>query len=425
MAGQNSRTGRRYGNNEENAQAVALRTEEQPPRLPMPVGELSRDMALTPATWKLLTETVYPSAKTVNGIMQAVAYCKARNFDVMKRPVHVVPMWNSQLNREVETVWPGIGEFRTTAARTGQWAGTDDVVFGPTVTKGFKDSVERDGRNGKYVKTEEVAPFDFPLWAQVTVRKIVAGQVVAFVGPKVLFMETFSGRGGLNVPNAMWCKRPFGQLEKCAEAAALRRAFPEEIGEQYTAEEMEGREWTGHNGGPKLDDDAPAAEEAKPAAPTRDSSAEADRRRQRQERFVERTREGLKNVDPEGLERAWKDDAGLIEELDDDLHIQIVDIYNAARERLGMDIPLTDEDINAYKRQFREALKTKQTADELDAFIRTEGSNLDALPQDVQNELDVEIDEHRDIIATLDAQSDDGDGADPSDDTTTTGSEEE
>ena len=39
----------------------------------------------------------------------------------------------------------------------------------------------------------------------------------------------------------MWKKRPFGQLEKCAEALALRKAFPEAVGAQPTAEEMEGR----------------------------------------------------------------------------------------------------------------------------------------------------------------------------------------
>ena len=39
----------------------------------------------------------------------------------------------------------------------------------------------------------------------------------------------------------MWSNRPIGQLEKCAEAGALRRAFPEEIGNALTAEEMEGQ----------------------------------------------------------------------------------------------------------------------------------------------------------------------------------------
>src|SRR5258708_38102932 len=42
------------------------------------------------------------------------------------------------------------------------------------------------------------------------------------------------------MPNAMWKKRAFGQLEKCAEAMALRRAFPE-LGAAATADEMEGK----------------------------------------------------------------------------------------------------------------------------------------------------------------------------------------
>ena len=38
----------------------------------------------------------------------------------------------------------------------------------------------------------------------------------------------------------MWRKRPRGQLEKCAEAQALRKAFPERAGGP-TAEEMAGK----------------------------------------------------------------------------------------------------------------------------------------------------------------------------------------
>jgi len=62
------------------------------------------------------------------------------------------------------------------------------------------------------------------------------------------------------VPNDMWANRPVGQLEKCAEAGGLRRAFPEEIGNALTAEEMEGQH--------TLDGAAHAAEKPKPESVT-------------------------------------------------------------------------------------------------------------------------------------------------------------
>ena len=95
--------------------------------------------AIDRGRWQVLTESIFPSARSVDSIAMALNYCKARGLDVMKRPVNIVPMWNSDLRKEVETVWPGLAEVRITAHRTGQYAGIDECVFGPDVEESFRD----------------------------------------------------------------------------------------------------------------------------------------------------------------------------------------------------------------------------------------------------------------------------------------------
>ena len=216
---------------------MATKTElkaTSPPRLAISPVVL-KELGLDENTWRVLTDSIFPSAKTAEGVMLAVRYCQARGLDVLKRPVHVVPMWSKAQGREIESIWSGINEAQITAARTGQYAGIDAARFGPLITRTFAGHAKTN--NGWEDVSVEVT---FPEWAEVTVYRLVKDQRCAFT-ETVFWEETYSRAGGAStqVPTAMWIKRPRGQLLKCAKAASLRAAFPEEA--SYTAEEMEGK----------------------------------------------------------------------------------------------------------------------------------------------------------------------------------------
>jgi len=217
----------------------------QPPRLPYHVALKDR-FNIEPSGWKALVEAIYPAAKTVDAVVMALSYCKARGLDPFKRPVHIVPMWDSNAGPEgrggyVETIWPGISELRTTAFRTGNYAGSDEAEFGPMIEHSFHGRVQVWKNRQKEWQDKEVT-VKAPEWCRITVYRDLHGRLCKFVGPKVVWLEAYATIGKSELPNDMWQSRPEGQLEKCAEAAALRKAFPEELGNELTAEEMAGRQ---------------------------------------------------------------------------------------------------------------------------------------------------------------------------------------
>lgn len=229
-----------------------------PARLPMPSGATAR--GITPAQWRVLVDVIFPAAKSPESILMAVDYCVARKLDVLKKPVHIVPVWNSTLQREVETIWPGINEIQITAARTNAWAGMDSPRWGPTIRRVFKGN-----RKQKDGWKPEVIEVHYPEWCEITVYRLVGGQPRAFSEP-VFWEEAYSTIGGKTseLPTDMWARRPRGQLHKVAKAAALRAAFPEEA--EPCAEEMEGKviEAGGavieHEASPELSPPPPKAE---------------------------------------------------------------------------------------------------------------------------------------------------------------------
>lgn len=172
-----------------------------------------------------LKTSLYPGASD-QSVDMVLAYCQAAQLDPMTKPVHIVPVYDSKIRGMRDVVMPGVGLYRTIAARSG-CAGVSEPEFGPDVN-GVIGGVS----------------ITYPQWCRVSVkRRLQTGEIVEFVA-RELWIENYAQKGGQEksaAPNAMWTKRPYGQLAKCAEAQALRKAFPE-VGAQPTADEMEGKE---------------------------------------------------------------------------------------------------------------------------------------------------------------------------------------
>ena len=307
-------------------QIVAL----QPSRMPI-VGSIAKQFDITADQWRVLVDQIFPSAKTVEAVGMALAYCKARKLDIFKRPVHIVPMWSTVLGRMVETVWPGIAEIRTTAARTGQYAGIDEVVYGPMVEREFSGEKEiwKNGRStGNFETVTET--IRFPEWASVVVYRMLNGQRHAY-NAKVFWEEAYASNGKTGLPNAMWSKRPRGQLDKCVEAAALRKAFPEEIGNDMTAEEMEGRTIDGTvNVATAVPETSPQQTRMEPPEPPAEEEA-TDVQEFDPQAFVATVIEAVNTApDEETLIKEWEAlnvDAALLEY--PDLLNEVYDVRNA------------------------------------------------------------------------------------------------
>ena len=182
-----------------------------------------KNNAIDDLTWKVLKTSIFPGAKN-ESIIAAVNYCKARNLDILKKPVHIVPMYvEDSVTGEKgyrDVIMPGIAEARTTASRTNAYAGQDEPIFGEDID--FKGVIA-------------------PAYCKITVYKMVQEMRCGWSHIEY-FAEAVATKKADGKPNAMWSKRPRGQLAKCAEAGALRKAFPDELGGTITADEMFGRE---------------------------------------------------------------------------------------------------------------------------------------------------------------------------------------
>lgn len=199
----------------------------------MTVQELGREKI------ELIKQTVAKGATDLE-LELFLHACKHTGLDPLMKQIYAIKRWSQADGREVLSFQTGIDGYRLIADRTGKYAGSSDAIY-----------EEKDGKL---------------ILAQVTVLKIIEGEKCAFTASAR--WEEYVQRNRQTEPTSTWKKMPYLMLAKCAEAQALRKAFPMELSGLYTHDEMMHRdsEWKESlQGSPS--EIAARLEQGKPLAP--------------------------------------------------------------------------------------------------------------------------------------------------------------
>ena len=139
--------------------------------------------------------------------------CRRTGLDPFARQIHAIKRWNSETQREDMVIQTGIDGLRLIAERTGRYAPGDAPTY-------------------------QYADDNSLLAATAYVKKQTLDGTWHVVAATARYDEYVQKRRGGDV-TIFWKRMPHGQLAKCAEALALRRAFPQETSGLYTHDEMQ------------------------------------------------------------------------------------------------------------------------------------------------------------------------------------------
>jgi phage recombination protein Bet len=158
----------------------------------------------TPEQVQLIKSQIAPKAS--NDELKLFLYqCQRTGLDPLTRQIYCIHRKVNNVDKM--TIQTSIDGFRVIAERSGVYAGQGEPVF-----------IEENGR----IISCKVSVFKFnPLGVRYE----------AAVG--VAYMAEYAQQG------PMWQKMPHTMISKCAEAVALRKAFPQDLSGLYTSEEIE------------------------------------------------------------------------------------------------------------------------------------------------------------------------------------------